>query len=139
MKFQNNVLGKLSKVILVLSVLFMSSCGNDDDGTPVDAFVTLPSSLVTTFDGELTYTPANGMGIVAGVDGTATISGSGNTYTISFSDGVPSITGLRFIGSGNGSYATVGTDGSAAGITIENDELTIGATISGNAWAFTPN
>ncbi|WP_159092349.1 hypothetical protein [Aquimarina sp. Aq107] len=139
MKTQNNFLKNLSKVVLVLSVLFISSCGSDDDGTPAEEFVTLPASLVTTFDGELTYTPANGMGIVAGVDGTATISGSGSTYTISFSDGVPSITGLRFIGSGNGTYATVGTDGSAAGIDIENEELTIGAQVGGNSWAFVPN
>ncbi|WP_299251386.1 hypothetical protein [uncultured Aquimarina sp.] len=139
MKTRNNFLKNLSKVVLVLSVLFITSCGSDDDGVVADAFVTLPTDLLTTYNGELTYTPGDGMGIVAGVDGTATISGSGSTYTISFSDGVPSLTGLRFIGNGNGSYASVATDGSSAGISIESDELRIGARVGSDSWGFVPN
>jgi len=139
MKIQNKFLRNLSKVALVVSVLFISSCSSDDDNPVEDQFVTLPAAVVTTYDGELTYTPASGMGLVVNEPGTATISGSGSTYTISFSNGVPSITGLRFIGSGNGSYATVSTNGSVAGIDIENDELTVGATVGSDVWAFVPN
>ncbi|WP_299902311.1 hypothetical protein [uncultured Aquimarina sp.] len=140
MKLQNKLFGKLTKVMLVLSVMFISSCGSDDDGTvPAEPFVALPSEVLTTFSGELTYTPASGMGIVAGVQGTATISVSGTNHTISFSDGVPSITGIRFLGSSNGNYASVGTSGSVAGIVIEGNELTIGATMDSNVWAFVPN
>jgi len=141
MKIQNKFVRNLSKVTLVLSILFISSCGSDDDAVvpAVDLFVTLPAEVVTTYDGVLTYNPADGMDIVVNEPGTATISGSGNIYTISFSNGVPSITGLRFIGSGNGSYATVGGNGSAAGIDIEGDELTVGAEVDGDSWAFVPN
>ncbi|MFD2561818.1 hypothetical protein [Aquimarina rubra] len=139
MKTKNNLLKNLSKVVLVLSVLMIVSCGDNDDDGAVAQFATLPAETVITYNGELSYTSADGMNIVAGVDGTATISGSGTVYSISFSNGVPSITGLRFIGSGNGSYATVSTDGSAAGIEIENGNLTVGAQVNGNSWGFVPN
>ncbi|KAA1244002.1 hypothetical protein [Aquimarina sp. RZ0] len=141
MKTKSKFFRNLGKVTLVLSVLFISSCGSDDDGGTVIAnvFATLPADVLDTYDGELTYTPADGMGIVAGVEGTATISRSGETYTISFSNEVPAITGLRFIGEDDGNYASVGTDGSATGISIDDDELTVGAAIDGNAWAFVPN
>lgn len=36
MKFKNNLLGELCKVMLVLSVSFMSSCGSDDAQDLID-------------------------------------------------------------------------------------------------------
>ncbi len=141
MKIQKNVFKNIGKVVLVLSVLLITSCGSDDDGDDViaDAFVTLPSEVLDTYEGTLSYTPANGMGVVAETDGTATISRTGDTYTINFSDGVPSITGLRFIESSTGAYASVGANGSALGIDIGVDDLAVGATIGGNVWAFSSN
>lgn len=138
MKSKNNVLKNLSKVAIVLSVFLITSCGSDDDSgddVVTDLFATLPAETVTTYTGSLAYTPSNGMGVIVVTDGTATISQSGGSYTISFSDGVPSITGLRFLGN-EGAYASVSADGSSLGITIDDDELAVGATIGGNAWSF---
>ncbi|WP_344929653.1 hypothetical protein [Aquimarina addita] len=134
---KNNLFKNLGKVAIVLSVFFIISCGSDDDGDDVtaDVFVTLPTETVSTYTGSLGYTPADGMGVVGVTDGTATITQSGSSYTISFSDGVPSITGLRFLGS-DGAYASVSSDGSSLGISLDDGELAIGATIDGNTWAF---
>jgi len=124
-------------MVLVLT----AACGSDDDGAvvPVEQFVALPAEVLTTFPGTLSYTAGDGTLIIADVPGTATISVSGTNHTISFSNDVPSITGIRFLGSSNGNYASIGTSGSVAGIVIEGNELTVGAVINGNSWSFNPN
>ena len=95
----------------------------------------LPSSLLATYSGTLNYTDSDGNDI-SKTDGTATISKSGSTYTINFNHNVPTISNLRFKDK-NGSYATVSTSNSSAGIVIENDEITVSVVKDGNNWGFT--
>ncbi|WP_109097641.1 hypothetical protein [Aquimarina sp. AU58] len=136
MKTKNNFYQHVVKTIFVFSILFVTSCSSDDDNGPTENISgVLPSTVLTSYSGELGYTSADGSLIVAETSGTATISKSGNTYTITFSNGVPSITGLRFSGS-NGNYASTSGDGSAVGISINENKLEIGATINGNNWGF---
>ena len=94
----------------------------------------IPSSIETTYRGILTYSSAAGDN-KENNNGTATISKSGSTYTISFSDGVPSISDLKFKDN-NGSYATVGSSGSLAGINIDGNKIDISVSKDGDNWAF---
>ncbi|WP_378172839.1 hypothetical protein [Aquimarina sp. SS2-1] len=137
MKTKNNFFKNLSKVVLVLSILMIASCGSDDDGA-VDAGVILPAELVTTYDGSLTYAPTNGTTII-NTSGTATITRSGNSYTISFSDGVPSITGVTFIQTGDTVFVSASVGTPTSGIAINDAELSVGITIDGNVWTFGTN
>lgn len=138
MKTQNNFIKNLGKVVLVLSVLLMSSCSSDDDG-PADQFVTLPAAVLTSYTGNLVYTPGDGSGPVINTSGTATVAVSGNTYTISFSDGVPSLSGLVFLAGTNNNFISASAGQSSTGISVEDGDLAVGATISGNTWAFSTN
>ncbi len=116
---------------LSLSFLLFTSCGKDE--TPTTASVELPTAVLTTYDGALTYTGT--AGVITVLDGEAEIKKSGSEYIIEFSDGVPSLTGLNFTNA-DGSYATVAANGSVAGIVIDGDDLDVGATVGGNTWAF---
>ncbi|WP_299220759.1 hypothetical protein [uncultured Aquimarina sp.] len=139
MKTQNNFFKNLGKVVLVLSVLLMASCGDDDDGTAVDQFVTLPTQVLTSYTGNLVYTPGDGSGPIINTSGTATVAVSGNTYTISFSDGVPSLSGLVFLAGPNNNFVSASAGQSTTGISVEDGDLAVGATNSGNTWAFSTN
>jgi len=138
MKTQNIFFRNVSKVVLVLSILFMTSCGSDDDGTEVGV-VELPAALLTSYTGNLVYTPIDGSGITENTNGTATLSRSGDTYTVSFSDGVPSLTGITFITGSNGTFSSASAGSSSSGIVVEEDDLRIGVTISGSNWSFAAN
>ena len=94
----------------------------------------IPSSIEATYTGILSYSSSTG-DKKENDSGTATISKNGSTYTISFSDGVPSLSGLKFKDN-NGSYATIGTSGSLSGINIDGDKLEMSASKDGNSWAF---
>ena len=109
----------------------MVSC---DVSVTEDEEVELPSSVLTTYTGALTYTGSDGT-IISENDGTAVISESGSTYTIEFNYNVPTLSGLRFEDN-NGSYATIGTNNSSSGIAINGDEIDIAVTKSGDNWAF---
>ncbi|WP_299188872.1 hypothetical protein [uncultured Aquimarina sp.] len=139
MKTQNNFLKNLSKVALVLSILLISSCGSDDDGTPAEEFVTLPAQVLTSYTGNLVYTPGDGSGPIINTSGTATVAVSGNTYTISFSDGVPSISGLVFLAGSGNNFVSASAGQSTTGISVEDGDLAVGATNNGNTWAFSTN
>ncbi|WP_298541126.1 hypothetical protein [uncultured Aquimarina sp.] len=138
MKTQNIFFRNVNKVVLVLSILFMASCGSDDDGTEV-GFVELPATLLTSYTGVLGYNPVDGSGITENTSGTATLSRSGNTYTVSFSDGVPSLTGITFITGSNGTFSSASTGSSSDGIVVGEDDLRVGVQMSGNTWSFATN
>jgi VCBS repeat-containing protein len=116
---------KLSGLITVL-ILTVFSCKKD---------VKLPSDAVTTYVGSLAYTPTIGSPI-ANTAGTATISGSKGNYSVSFSNSVPSLTGLKFDKESGGSYATQSEDGSTTGITINDKSFNIAVVKSDGQWAF---
>lgn len=96
----------------------------------------LPSETVTTYTGDLAYTPTGRMPI-ANTAGKATISGSKGNYTISISDNVPSLTGLRFDKESKGNYVTESKKGSVVGINIDGNTLSVSKISSGANWGFT--
>ena len=98
--------------------------------------VSLPSSVKTSYVGTLGYSSSSGTPITNAVSGIATISGSKGHYTVSFSNGVPALSGLRFEKK-NGSYATVSKNGSSTGIVVDGDMFIIGAYKDGESWSFT--
>lgn len=116
---------KLLALITVVSLTIVS-CKKDD--------AKLPSSCKTTYVGYLAYTPNTGMPI-ANTAGTATISGSRGNYTVSFSNNVPSLTGLKFDKKSGGNYATQ-SGSESVGITIDDNNFNIGVVRSDGNWAF---
>lgn len=127
----------LNAQTLLLLVLLSSvfACSNEKDDDPKSsASVEVPSTLVTTYTGALSYTKSDGT-FKANEEGKATLTKSGSTYTITFSDGVPSVSGLRF-SSANGAYATTSSDGSVAGISVKDPTLDINVTKSDATWSF---
>lgn len=131
------------KSLIVLALLCNFSCSSDDDSsgdsTPDVVFATLPSNALGDYTGELTYTTT---GVpTANPDGTATITSTGDkVYSITFSDGVPSLTGQRFIMSEDGTsgnFTSADAQGEATdGISIEGNSLSIGITENGNSTGF---
>ena len=92
------------------------------------------SSIEGTYTGTLTYIGSEGK-VITNMDGKATISKSGKTYDITFSDKVPSLKGLVF-SDNDGSYASISSENSVSGIDIDDGDLTIGVMKEGNSWAF---
>ncbi len=115
------------------ALLFLSACKKEDLD---DLFDELPAEYVATYTGSLGYNITTPTPIANATSGQATITQSNKVVTISFSNGVPSITGLRFKKSGS-NYASIATDGSVAGINFEGTKANIGYTKDGNTWAFT--
>ena len=121
--------------IAILMTGSFAACTKKSDTVAVATSVTLPAPAVNApYTGSLSYTGTGGLPI-ANQSGTATISGS-NPYTITFSDGVPPITNLRFADNGGGNYTTITESGSVAGMTVTTTKLTVGLTSSGATWAF---
>lgn len=111
------------------------SCSSDDDNDgdgDETEIVTIPAAQATTYIGTLTYTGSEGQ-IVNPTDGTATISGSSSNYTISFSDGVPSISGLTFTST---NQTFVATGSSNVVIVIDDSSLTLNVQNGGDNWVF---
>lgn len=123
------------KTILLALAFAAASCSKQDDSAPGSAIVELPAAVVDTYSGQLSYT---GTGAPIGTaNGTATISKtSDKTYSIRFSDGVPALSNLKFQGASGGSYATVGSDGSTAGMTLSASGLNVGVTKGSENWGF---
>lgn len=129
----------LHKVLLLAFLCGVApACSNDDDSaSPASAYVELPSNVVGKFTGDLSYTKPGTMPIANSGDGTATLTKTGDkTYSVSFSDGVPTITGLRFQSGTTGSYATVSSDGSTAGMTLSSNNLAVSVTKGSETWGF---
>lgn len=129
----------LKSFAITLATLFcltLFSCQKDE--VPTDnnnnTTVNIPSSSLTTYEGSLNYTSASGQ-YVSTIDATATIEKNGSTYSISFSDNVPTITGLVFENR-DGEYASLNSSNSMSGIVIDDEDLDIGVTSDGNTWAF---
>ncbi len=75
-----------------IGILFVS-CSSDDEGSDNNGVVELPADVLGAYAGALSAPPVE-------VFGTATIVKSGTkTYTINFSDDVPSLTNLEFVAS----------------------------------------
>lgn len=123
---------------LAIALIFgLASCSSDDDGDDNGGgddvtIVTIPAAQVTTYTGTLNYSGTQGT-ITNPLDGTATISGTSSNYTISFSDGAPSVSGLTFE-STNGTFVAVG--GSNVVVVIDDENLTLTIQNGGDNWVF---
>ena len=121
-----------SMMLLIFFGAIFTSCTAELIDDPEEDII--PASIETVYTGILTYSGSNG-DLIENNNGTATITKNGSTYSITFSDNVPSISGLKFKDN-NGSYATIGTSGSQAGININGDNIEISVSEDGNNWAF---
>jgi len=128
MKINNLPILKFNVLALffVLAVT-LGSCSSDDEPA-CPGFIDLPANLVSTYQGILTVD-----GVLVAQEGTATIERTNCTYTINFSNDVPSITDVVFVQS-NDTYAYVNSNatttvnvGVEGGISIgKSDAPTIG-------------
>ena len=144
MRAPKRILKNLGKVVVVLSILMISSCSDDDvidaiDETIEEGNVTLPEALVTTYTGNLLYTPSDGTAPVMNIEGTATITSSNDEYLISFSDDVPTLNRISFIQTSESVYETNFGATSTSVILINDEGLSIEVAISGNSWVFDTN
>jgi len=132
----NSITSKFFYAVLLLASSFMfASCGDEDPISDIDDLdVELPTQVITTYEGVLTYTGSDG-NVISALDGEAEIIESGSSYRIEFSDGVPAITGLNF-SNADGEYVSISGTSSVAGIVIDGDDLDIGVTSDDNVWAF---
>jgi hypothetical protein len=123
---------KISKIALLVlsSFLFFVSCKKES------LYDELPAEFLATYTGSLGYTPSGGTAITNATSGQATIAQSNKVSTITFSNNVPSLTGLRFKKT-NGIYASVAIDGSVAGIKFEGNTMYVTYTKDSNVWGFT--
>lgn len=128
---------KLIKLFALMTMIavILPSCsvdlGPDVDNDDED---TLPTESIATYTGTLTYTSNTG-NVITNLDGEAKLSKSGNTYKITFSDGVPSLTNISFVKDSN-DWVSVSTGSSVSGITVDDEDLILGVTKDGNNWAF---
>ncbi len=130
----------ITRVMFVLITFAFMSCSDDENVSPEGArFVDLPSNLVTSYDGVLQYN-VNQVPQVTESDATATVSKTGDkVYKVSFSDGVPEVTGLRFI-ENNGTFASASDSGSSEGVSLRLNDLSVGIRNGDKHWQFsTPN
>ncbi|WP_299889140.1 hypothetical protein [uncultured Lacinutrix sp.] len=96
MKTSKKITPILLKSFLILSLLLsLTSCSKNDDNVLEAVTNNLPSSVLRTYTGPLSYT-ADGEEEIINNPATATISGSNGVYSISFSNDIPSLTGLSF-------------------------------------------
>lgn len=74
--------------ILFLAVLMTVSCSKDND--PVD-----DNLFVGTYNGSISYVEQESSTTISTAEGRVTLVKVGDTYNFDFSDGVPSLTGIR--------------------------------------------
>ncbi|AXT54744.1 hypothetical protein D1815_02885 [Aquimarina sp. AD1] len=115
--------------LLMLSLLVMQSFTiNAQTSTK------LPEQLITKYTGVLS---ANGRATMVNTEGTCTIKTKGyRTYAFYFSDGIPSISGIKFIKNDDTYTSTVIYNGKNLAITVDEEgDLIIGSTAA-NTIAF---
>ena len=108
--------------VLLLSVFVFAACSKD--ASPADSDV-----FVGTYNGSVGYT---GSKTVANDDGRVTIVKIGSTYNFDFSDGIPSLTGVKFEKKDDNTYVSIGSG--LTGITVTANRLTMLVTKDGNTW-----
>ena len=105
-------------VLCLFALLSFSSCSDDDNDDCNPALAELSSDATGAYTGILTF---NGTQVV-NQSGTATITESScKTYTISFSDDVPSITDAQFIGTSNNTVFTYVSSDATTSVAIDEE------------------
>lgn len=102
----------------VLFALTFVSC-HDDDGPPF-----IHKTLLTTYTGTLFYTNRSTNESIGDTAGTATIEYTGDSYSVHFSNDVPSITDLVFMNMG-GEYVSINASNSVLGVTLDDPNLEV--------------
>ncbi|MEO9891043.1 hypothetical protein [Aurantibacter sp.] len=74
--------------LLFISSLFFASCSKDND--PAD-----DNLFVGTYNGTISYSDVNTNTEISTDDGRVTLVKVGDTYTFDFSDGIPSLKGIK--------------------------------------------
>lgn len=136
---------------LAVSVIIFSACGgnkNNPSSSPdvnykanksevsveTGTKLSLPDNLITTYNGDLSYTGD----VIIAEGATATVTKTGDDYAISFNntrlpEDKRTVTGIKFMEEAPGSYASAVFNGRGntwgdsnfSGITLENGELNV--------------
>lgn len=112
--------------IKILSVLFMAtvliaSCSKDNDPVDDDLFV-------GTYRGSVTYTEPESNTNITTNEGRVTLVKVGDTYNFDFSDGIPSLKGIKME---KDQSVLISSDGA---IKIDEGTLIIGYNKDGQTW-----
>lgn len=123
-------------LIAILAVAFSFTTLKKDQNKKLEPVIEIlqNSNIEGTYNGSLTYVSSLGK-VVTSINAKATISKEEKTYTILFSNDVPSLKGLIFNNDG-GSYVTISKSNSVSGIDIDGEDLSVVVTKDGNTWAF---
>lgn len=119
----------MKNTMKILSLLFITlfaftACSKDDDPTDNDLFV-------GKYNGSVRYMEGTNE-IESNTDGSVTVAKAGDTYNFNFSDGIPSLNGIK-MKKGDGNVIII-EDGALGTISISASKLTIGYTKDGNTW-----
>lgn len=119
----------MKNTIKILSLLFIalfafSSCSKDDDPTDNDLFI-------GKYNGTVRYTEGLSE-IKSSTDGSVTVSKVGDTYNFNFSDGIPSLNGIK-MKKGDGNVIII-EDGALGSVSISASDLNINYTKDGKTW-----
>ncbi|MGI6074713.1 MAG: hypothetical protein ACOYEA_08770 [Fermentimonas sp.] len=118
----------LSKISLLALATFMmvglSACSDDTDPADVDVFV-------GNYKGKISYVKL-GEETKSNENGTVNVSKVGDTYNFIFSDGIPSITGVKFEKKDDNTFISIGSG--LTGITITENKLVMGVAKDGATW-----
>ncbi len=110
--------------LLLITVFAFSACSKDDDPTDNSLFV-------GKYEGTVRYTEGLEE-IKSNENGSVTVSKIGDTYNFNFSDGIPSINGIKMEnGEGN---VIIFEDGTLGSISISASDLNISYTADGKTW-----
>jgi len=116
----------MKKSIKILGMLFFAaailvSCSKDND--PVD-----DNLFVGTYNGSVSYSEDSSNTAISTDDGRVTLVKVGDSYNFDFSDGIPSLKGIKIDKNEN---VFISSDG---GITIDEGNLKIAYTKEGEIW-----
>jgi hypothetical protein len=124
---------QILSLVTLTATLFIFSCKKKVEDA---VYVDLPTENLTTYNGKLGYNANDGsLPIANDSTGKATIAQSDKSVTITFSNNVPSVSGIKFIKSGS-DYVSVSDNNSAAGISFSGTTVKIAVTKDGKTWAF---
>lgn len=107
--------------VSLLAILFFSSCSKENDPTDDSLFV-------GTYNGSVSYEESSSNTNISTDDGRVTLVKVGNTYNFDFSDGIPSLTGIKMEKNQN-----ILVDSTGA-LKIDQGQLTIAYSKDGATW-----
>lgn len=106
---------------LFLAVVFVASCSKENDPTDDNLFV-------GTYNGSVSYTDTDSNTDISTDDGRVTLVKVGDSYNFDFSDGIPSLKGIKMEKNQN-----ILIDSSGA-LKIDEGNLTIAYSKDGETW-----